>query len=103
MYFSKFYEFRSKALLWTQIYAQSLEFKSLPRPTKTEMSSQAENDRKKKVLDIYDWRVKPKESDYIKPTMDDFVQEIRFTWLFLLSIPTMCFLAAVIYYYKYYV
>ena len=54
------------------------------------------------MLDIYDyneWRAKPEErKHYIKPTMDDFDQEIEYTWLFLLSIPTLYFVAAVVFY-----
>ena len=34
--------------------------------------------------------------------MDDYDQEIKFRWRFLLSIPTMYFLAFIIYYYQYY-
>ena len=34
--------------------------------------------------------------------MDDYDQEIKFRWRFLLSIPTMYFLAFVIYYYQHY-
>ena len=66
MYFQDFFEFRRKAILWTRTYASSgFEFKSLPRPTKTEWSTHLEIDRKKKeVLDIYDyceWRIRPKQ------------------------------------------
>ena len=66
MYFQDFFEYRRKAMLWTQIYASSsFEFKSLPGPTKAEWSTHLESDRKKKeVLDIYDyfeWRIRPKQ------------------------------------------
>ena len=65
MYFQNFFEFRRKAILWTQIYAKGFEFKSLPSPSKSEWSCYLEHYIKKnKPLDIYDyfdWRIRPKQ------------------------------------------
>ena len=62
--------------------------------------------KKKEELDLYDyfeWRIRPKQKKkYRKPTMDDFDQEIKFKWRFVLSIPTFWFLAFIVYYYQHY-
>ena len=67
------------------------------------LKSQPEKEPKK-ALDLKDyneWRVRPEvRKQYIKPTKDDFKQEIEYTWLFVLSLPTIYFLAFVTFYYQ---
>ena len=52
-----YFEFRRKAQLWTKIYAQSLEFKSMPFPSETSKSSDIIKRLKnqKKAIDIKDY------------------------------------------------
>ena len=89
LYVHDYFEYRAKAQQWTRQYAQSLDFHPLPFSSKGKKSSHTEKKDKLDLHDYFAWKVRPKQKkQYKKPTMDDFKQDIKFKWRFVLSIPT---------------